>query len=479
MSRRRQVPAAAVGALALIVIAAACYFVFGGAVPFRAKPFVLRAVFTANADLHIPSPVRTAGVQVGQVTGVQRLRGSRTAGVVTMRIDSGGLPIHADATAKIRDRIFLEGNFYVALSPGSPGSPALHSGATLPAANTSGPVQLDRILSALDTPARRNLQTVLQGLGRTLNEKPSTAADAGADARVRGLSAAQSLNYALKYSAGAFKSLSLVDQALLGRTPTDLANLVKGQSRVFSALGDNRAQLASLVGNFDATMSVLADNQQDLSRSVSLLPSVLDAALRADTELESAYGPTKRFARLILPAIRRLGPAVSATLPWLGQLTALTSPSELGALIKQLKPASREGITVLRTAETLAQESESLARCVSGVIVPTGNERIDDPPGTTGEQLYQELFQAAVGIAGAAGNFDGNGRYLRASAGGGSDQVQTPALKGAGPLYGNAVKAPLGTRPVLPAKAPVRKSGIPCYTQTPPDLNAAKTGNGP
>jgi ABC-type transporter Mla subunit MlaD len=468
-----------VGALALIVVVAACYLVFGGPIPFTAKPFLLRAVFTANTDLHIPSPVRIAGVQVGDVTGVQRLKGSRTAGVVTMRIDSSGLPIRADATARIRDRIFLEGNFYVALTPGSPAASVLHSGATLPAANTSGPVQLDRILSALNTPARHSLQTVLQGLGQTLNGQPDAAADTRADPSVRGLTAAQSLNYALKYSAGAFKGLALVNQALLGRRSGDLAGLVKGESRVFTALGDNRAQLAGLVSNFDTTMSVLADHQQALSQSVSLLPSVLQAALATDTELEAAYGPTQRFARLILPAIRQLGPTVSATLPWLGQLTALTSPSELGTLVSDLKPAAEAGIQLLEPTEALEQEADSLARCLSAVIVPTGNERISDPPGTTGEQVYQELFQAAVGVAGAAGNFDGNGRYLRASAGGGSDLVRTPALKGSGPLYGNAVKAPLGTRPKLPAKAPALKSNVSCYKQSPPDLNAAKTGQAP
>ena len=51
---------------------------------------------------------------------------------MTMSIDTNGLPIHADATAKIRPRIFLEGNFYVDLAPGSPSAPVLSSGATLP-----------------------------------------------------------------------------------------------------------------------------------------------------------------------------------------------------------------------------------------------------------------------------------------------------------------------------------------------------------
>ena len=83
-------------------------------------------------------------------------------------------------------------------------------------------------------------------------------------------------------------------------------------------------------------------------------------------------------------------------------------------------------------------------------MIPTGNSVIQDPPNPTGLQVYQELFQSAVGIAGASQNFDGNGRYVRASIAGGSDQVQTKSLPLDGPLYGNAVLSPLGTRPAAP-----------------------------
>ena len=176
------------------MIAVACYVVFGGRLPFSGSTFTLKAVFTSNTDLHIPSPVRIAGVDVGEVTGVQRIDGSPDAGLVVMRIDRDGLPIHSDATAQIRTRIFLEGNFYVNLQPGTPEAPILNSGATLPAANTSGPVQLDRVLSSLDSSARANLQKLVQGFGAALN-KP------GAD----GTTGAQGLNRALSYSADAFR----------------------------------------------------------------------------------------------------------------------------------------------------------------------------------------------------------------------------------------------------------------------------------
>ena len=214
---------------AIVAIAIVCYLVFGGSVPFGSKPFVLNAVFTSNTEIHIPSPVRIAGVEVGEVTGVRRIANGSDAGIVTMTIDSDGLPIHADATADIRERIFLEGNVYVDLHPGSPSAPALSSGATLPAANTSGPVQLNTILSSLDASSRANLQKLLRGLGAALSAPPSALADATADPSVRGLTGAQALNAALRYSAGAFKASAIVNEALLGAQPHDLARAVAGQ----------------------------------------------------------------------------------------------------------------------------------------------------------------------------------------------------------------------------------------------------------
>ena len=43
--------------------------------------------------------------------------------VVTMEIKDNGPPIHKDATLKIRPRLFLEGNFFVDMTTGTPGRP--------------------------------------------------------------------------------------------------------------------------------------------------------------------------------------------------------------------------------------------------------------------------------------------------------------------------------------------------------------------
>ena len=80
-----------------------------------------------------------------------------------MELKKTALPIHRDATAKIRPRIFLEGNFFVDLKPGTPDSPALHSGDTIKISQTSTPVQLDQVLTALQSDSREDLKALLDG----------------------------------------------------------------------------------------------------------------------------------------------------------------------------------------------------------------------------------------------------------------------------------------------------------------------------
>jgi phospholipid/cholesterol/gamma-HCH transport system substrate-binding protein len=477
--RRGRISNLAAGVLAAVVIAVVVYVVFGGPTPFASSPFVLKAVFTTETELNIPSPVRIAGVDVGEVTSVQRLPGSSQAAVVIMHINSNGLPIHADATAGILSRILLEGNFYVDLHQGSPGAPVLASGATLPAANTSGPVQLDRVLASLNSSARADLQTLVQGLGSALNGPPTAAQDATQDPSVRGLTGAQALNSSLKYSADAFRASAIVNEALLGTEPHDLSKAVVGNEEVFRALASRQSDLASLITTFDSTMAAFAARQQDLSATIAALPPLLRTTNGALSSLDASFGPTQTFARTILPGVEQLDPTIGEALPWLAQATALVSPSELGGLVSALQPAVAQTASTLRLTESLLSAADAFARCVSHNLVPTGNEVIEDPPAGTGAPVYQELLQSAVGLAGAAGNFDGNGRYLRSTPAGGSDQVQTSNLGSQGPLYGNAVLPPLGTRPAWPGHAPPVRSSTPCFDNAAPDLNRVVTGAGP
>ena len=153
-----------VGLLALLVLAVGTYFAFAKDIPFT-KPYELTATFDNAASLQLKSPVRIAGVNVGQVSKVEAAGRDSTATVVTMKLNDEALPIHRNAELKIRPRIFLEGNFFVDLKPGTPTAGEVDPDRPIPSTQTSAPVQLDQVLATLKSDARKDLQDLLQGLG--------------------------------------------------------------------------------------------------------------------------------------------------------------------------------------------------------------------------------------------------------------------------------------------------------------------------
>jgi phospholipid/cholesterol/gamma-HCH transport system substrate-binding protein len=145
------------GAILAVVLIAVTYFGFTKHIPFT-HGYRLQAVFESANNVRPGSPVRIAGVNVGKVKKVERA-GTSDAAVVTMELDDKALPIHKDATLKIRPRIFLEGNFFVDLKPGTPSSPTLSDNDRIPMTQTSRPVQLDEVLTSLQYDARVDLRT--------------------------------------------------------------------------------------------------------------------------------------------------------------------------------------------------------------------------------------------------------------------------------------------------------------------------------
>ncbi len=103
--------------VALVSYLAASY-AFTKRIPFTSPGYELHATFQNATTLKPKSPVRIAGVNVGEVTKVDS--GTGHMADVTFTVDNEGLPIHKDATVTIRPRLFLEGNFFLDLRPGSP-----------------------------------------------------------------------------------------------------------------------------------------------------------------------------------------------------------------------------------------------------------------------------------------------------------------------------------------------------------------------
>ena len=89
----------------------------------------------------------------------------------------------------IRPRLFLEGNFFLDLRPGSPSAPDLSSGGDIPVSQTATAVQLDQILTSLQKGNRTDLKQALAGYGSALTHKPTPAEDKTQSPSVHGLTA--------------------------------------------------------------------------------------------------------------------------------------------------------------------------------------------------------------------------------------------------------------------------------------------------
>jgi phospholipid/cholesterol/gamma-HCH transport system substrate-binding protein len=468
----------AVGLIALVVIAILVFLGFTKDIPFT-RPFQVKAVFTSSNGLRPDSPVRIAGVEVGKVKRVDAQDGTDNA-VVTMSIDKSGLPLHRDATAKIRPRIFLEGNFFVDLAPGTPGAPELGDGDTLRVTQTSTPVQLDQVLTALQSDTRQDLRDVLEGLGTALRSKPSAADDRDADPSARGETAAKSFNDAYDDIGPAERAQSQVNEALLGLEPEqDLSRLIEGAGRTAAGLVRNETQLKELVSNFNTTMAALASEDTNLRASIRELAPTLENANGALASLNEAFPPTRAFAREILPGVRETPATIAASFPWVDHPRARMSRPELQGLARDLSPATRDLARLTDQAIALLPQTDLASKCATRVVLPTGNVVIHDEF-ETGRENYKDFFYAMVGLAGEGENFDGNGSYVRFQTGGGSQQVSLgQSSAGSPPQFGGLPTPPLGNRPFYPGKVPPYRSDQPCYTQKPPNLNGPAAAKRP
>jgi phospholipid/cholesterol/gamma-HCH transport system substrate-binding protein len=467
----------AMGAIALVVIAIIVFFGFAKHVPFT-HGFRVKAVFSSAVSIRPNSPVRIAGVNVGKVKSVARRPGT-DASVVTMQIDDKGLPIHKDATMKIRPRIFLEGNFFVDLKPGTPSAPTISDDDTLPITQTSTPVQLDQVLTALQQNSREDLQAALEGYGTALTAKPTPAEDAAQDPSVRGDTAAQALNKSFDYAPDALRGTAVVNSAFLGTQADDLSRLVKGLGTVSRSLDRNETQLQDLVTNFNTTMAAFASRSTQLSATVRDLAPALQTTDSTLTHLNASFPATRAFAKEILPGVRETPATIKASFPWIAQARPLLSKAELGGLAQDLQPATADLSKVSDASLKLFPQADLLSQCVTKVFLPAGDVKIQDGNLTTGVENYKEFWYALVGLAGEGANFDGNGMYVRFATGTGGQVVSSGkvGVKGGGDvLYGKTSNTPVGTRPAFPGSPPPKVSTVPCKDQKVPDANSAKIG---
>lgn len=454
--RKRGISPFKAGLIALIVILAGTYLGFTKKIPFRSH-FEVKAAFKSSNNVKPNSPVRIAGVEVGRVARVMPTSPGASSAVVVLRINDAGRPIHADATAKIRPRIFLEGNFFVDLTAGSAGAPVLGDGDTIPATQTSTPVQLDEVLKALNAPTRENLQLTLAEL---------------ADAFDQGL--AKSFRRSLPDQAPAFKFSAIVAEALLGRRPHDLSGTVRDFGTTAAALDRSRPRLQSLLENFNVFANSLAVENQALAATVRELPRTLAAATPALDSLNAAFPSVRRFAVSALPGVRSSRPAVAALRPLVRELNGLVGEDELRGLSRDLRGATPGLVRLNLRSIPFWRQVRPLASCLNTVVLPWSEDTVPDKAFPEDGPVFQSATRWLPGIAAESRSFDANGSWFKVLGSGGTETVQL----GRG-LFGVPLFPVSGVNPPPAQNRPPLRENVPCETQEPPDLNTVPQGPPP
>jgi phospholipid/cholesterol/gamma-HCH transport system substrate-binding protein len=450
--RTRGLSNATVGIIAVVVTVIVTYLGFTKAIPFK-HHYEVKAVFKTANNLRPNSKVRIAGVDVGKVTDVQHLRNGEPEAIVTMRIDKNGLPLHKDAHFAIRPRIFLEGNFFVDVQPGTPNAPTIHDGETFPVNQTKTPVQFDQLLTALQTDTRSDLRVLLQEYGRAV---------------ARG---GPGYNRSIKYWKPAYKNSAIVNDATLGLLQHDLSGYVKNAGATAQALDRNPEQLKSLITDFNTTAAAFSADQTALENTVAELPRTLRAASPALKSLNDSFPSVRRFARDFDPGVRSSLPALKASIPFVKQVRGLVSKPELRGLVSDLRPTVPSLASLQNSSVPLQQQVRAASSCQNEVILPWSNDKIQDPSFPANGPVYQESVKWLPGIAGESRSGDPNGPWVRVLLN--SPNFIYPA--GEGRFFGTT--APLqGVNPPKPVdqngniRYPPYRADVPCETQQPPDL---------
>ncbi len=470
--RRKGMSKFAAGGIGIVLIAIFSYLAYTKfANPF-ASQYTIHAVFSSANGVQKNSFVRIAGVNVGTVTGVSTEPGCKSvsttpgeckAAEVTMAISNQGLPIHDDATFAIRPRIFLEGNFFVDVSPGTPDSPVAGDGHTFPIQSGVEPVQFDQVLTGLQQDTRKNLQILLQQYGKAVKQ------------------AGPSFNRSIQYWLPAYQYSSIVAHDALGLQPNDLSRYIAAQGSVAGAVDAHPQELQSLITDFNTTANAFARQNTALQQTVIQLPKTLAAAVPALNALNAAFcsgaqipdcapGPVPQFAKALLPGVKSSGPAIDASLPFINQLRLLVQPSELRGLAEDLKPTVPALASLTNaTIPLMKNEVRPASSCVANVVYPWSQLTLNDgifnaSNGFPPEKAYVEAVDYLPGLAGESRDFDANGPYVRILGNGGT---LTYSLSPG--LFGQSLSKIDSVQPKIPPgnKRPPYEPNVPCETQAP------------
>ena len=364
------------------------------------------------------SGVKIAGIEVGTVTGIERIDDNVVR--VTMKIDDdsyGKLGSHP--TARVEPRTILGGRYAVEIHPSGSGS---FSG-DIPVADTAEPTELDQVLEALPATTRVALQGLVGELGPTLNR------------------ADQPLGQLADQSPPTLRKGADILTAARGTRPgQDLPTAIRGLEQTAGVLTAKSGQLDAIVRDLNSTAVVLAKHRAALNQTVANLPSALHQAGPGLAGLSVSIDRLEKAARALRPSapkvadlLAELDPALAEARPVLAQLRPLLRSAR--PVVQQLVPTVTRASSVLSDLDgpVLDRLNGPVTRFVLDPWKGSGPYAASAQGYQADHKFYEELAYMVTNIDRASMEQDQYGSTLAFQAGAG-DATLVDGLPGAVPF---------------------------------------------
>jgi phospholipid/cholesterol/gamma-HCH transport system substrate-binding protein len=298
---------AALAALVIALIAVGIIVLSGG------SSYQVKAVFQNASQIVSGDLVEVGGSSIGTVSSLALTPQGQAA--LTLNITNPSFtPLRRGTTATIRE-LSLSGiaSRYVDLRPAPPNQAPIHSGGTIPTADTTSEVDLDEIFNTLNPPTLKGLQDVFQG-------SASQYKGAGAKAQA----AFQYLNPAVAASSMLFSELN--------RNTGSFTDYLVKTSKLVSDLATRSADLTGLVSHLSTTTNALASQRTNLGLSLQRLPGFMRLANTTFVNLRTALNDLKPLvddSKPVAPQLNRLliqlRPLARNAVPTLNDLSNIIS----------------------------------------------------------------------------------------------------------------------------------------------------------
>jgi phospholipid/cholesterol/gamma-HCH transport system substrate-binding protein len=323
-------------------------------------------------NLVFQSDVRIAGVEVGQV---EKIEVKADKAMVTLELDEAVVPLHEGATITVRNKTMIE-ETYLEIVDGD-GS-AYADGATLPTSAAKGSVQLNDVLSSLDTTTRKDLSQLIRSGGESTK---GTRQDV--DAVLAGLGD-------LGENADALDALA--------KQSDDLRSLVRSSTVVLDALDTQQGRIVDLTRDAQTLTAVTAGHEEDVEALMRSLPPLLVTTEKASDSLAALTRPLGTVSR----NLRGAAPDLSSAL------------QELPATTEDLRGMLPSLDTTLDRAPATLTRLSPLRKAASPLLETLQVNMADLNPMLAYLQPYgRDLVSYWTNFIGFVGSSDGNGPIAR------------------------------------------------------------------